>query len=726
MARKSQEYGLIFTAKDKTAKASKSASQRVAGVAKSWLKNAAAMGAAYLSARAVIGTFKTMVTAAAKQQESVTKLNAALAATGQYSAETSAMLQDQASALQQITTVGDEVTLANMALATSMGVPAEKLGDLSEAIANTTAAGLPAETMLRGLAASLSGNAGAMSRYTPEVRQLTEEQLKQGAAIDLVMDRFGGLAEAQRQTFTGATQAARNAWGDYMEAQGGVITQSESVRAAILTISDVLVGMADNTKTAADAAGDSMNGVVFSFITAAEWVTKFGQIVGATVSVVKVFMHSMELAFQSTSLAASAALGMLQIAFAKLMETIAPKKFSGLMREIKDDVDSRLTELSYRVGETAKALSEDANKFLDLGANMATTTRKFDGFRRQVRDTADALRDAQIPTNQLSDGLGDLGDEAKQTAEELAKLEQIRETTNMIAALEYQVAQFETMSVFNDDDARTLDALNEKLATARDNLAGLNDEMIIVEDQTSGWGDSIDWTTEKLSTAMDAWKEFGSTTTTIGYEVAVSIQDVMGNALTSAFDAMESAIQTQLDQIEGLSEGWKAALGAIIGVLLEVVAAVIAAALAQGIANAVTIAGQSASSAGPAAGVVFGVVLAAVLAGVIASIAAAESAKSDIGAAEGGLIMGPGPKGVDSVNLTAAPGEAVAKADTVDYMFRTLTDIARGNAGGQEPALVNAPQYNSLFPPTEAEAMRLTDRALSHTSRKLAAMRRRS
>ena len=88
---------------------------------------AAIGGVAIISAvKKLKDVFVDVVEAAIVQDDAVKKLNNSLITTGQYSEETSRDLQNFASQLQNVTTFGDEGTLAQLAFAQSLGATAEQ------------------------------------------------------------------------------------------------------------------------------------------------------------------------------------------------------------------------------------------------------------------------------------------------------------------------------------------------------------------------------------------------------------------------------------------------------------------------------------------------------------------------------------------------------------------------------------------------------------------------
>lgn len=179
-----------------------------------------------------------VVEAASKQEDAVNSLNQAMRSAGDFSAAASQDLQTFASDLQSITTIGDEATIEMLALAKTFGVTNDQAKDLVKGAAELSAAtGMSLDSAVRNLGKSLSGLAGELGESLPAMRDLTQEQLKAGAAIELVNKRFAGSAAAKLNTYSGSVTSLSNAWGDLQEEIGFYITKNPAVIRAIGALS---------------------------------------------------------------------------------------------------------------------------------------------------------------------------------------------------------------------------------------------------------------------------------------------------------------------------------------------------------------------------------------------------------------------------------------------------------------------------------------------------------
>lgn len=212
------------------------------------------------------------VEAAAVQDAAVQKLNASLRNMGVFTEETSRTLQDFASALQSQSTVGDEVVLNQLAIAQAMGATVNQSKKILTVAADMSSAlGMSLDSATRNLSKSLGGALGELGELAPELKGLTQEQLKNGAAIDILAKKYAGFATAETKTFTGAMKQLQNTLGDAAEKIGEAIVKSPVLIKAINLISQAI----NNTfgKFPVEALIKDLNGFIITIAEVAESLT---------------------------------------------------------------------------------------------------------------------------------------------------------------------------------------------------------------------------------------------------------------------------------------------------------------------------------------------------------------------------------------------------------------------------------------------------------------------
>ncbi len=219
-----QAIDILIKARDEASKkfgAVGNAANSMAGI----LKTAAVGIAGYFSARAIIGFARESVQAFMEQQNAVAGLEAALDLLGKKTE--SIDLQNFASEIQRVTTVGDETTLAIMKLGASMGNlsgDALKKATLA-AIGLSKAYGMDLNTAMTLIAKAAQGNTAAMSRYGIVFEESMTAQEKFNRVLDVGIGKFG-IASAETQTLSGRLKQLSNAWGDVKEQIGQSIATS--------------------------------------------------------------------------------------------------------------------------------------------------------------------------------------------------------------------------------------------------------------------------------------------------------------------------------------------------------------------------------------------------------------------------------------------------------------------------------------------------------------------
>ena len=160
-----------------------------------------------------------------KQEKAVKLLESALWSTGQYTETASADLQNFASELQKVTTVGDEASLELMQFAISAGATADEAKEATrQAIGMSKAFGVDLNTAVRATTLAQQGNYTQLARYIPSIRSANTEAEKAAAAQKALANAFA-LAKDEAQTAQGIQEQLNNTWGDTKELLGEIVTE---------------------------------------------------------------------------------------------------------------------------------------------------------------------------------------------------------------------------------------------------------------------------------------------------------------------------------------------------------------------------------------------------------------------------------------------------------------------------------------------------------------------
>ena len=177
------------------------------------------------------------------QEAAENKLGAVLKTTGEAAGFNLEELKKMASAMQEVTTVGDETTLAGMAiLATFKNIKGEAFQQATMAaldMSHVMDQDLKSSMVQLGKAlndpvAGLSALSRVGVTFTEQQKEMIKALVESGnvmgaqqVMLDELKSEFGGAAAEAATTFSGKIQQMKNNWGDLLEELGFVITKNE-------------------------------------------------------------------------------------------------------------------------------------------------------------------------------------------------------------------------------------------------------------------------------------------------------------------------------------------------------------------------------------------------------------------------------------------------------------------------------------------------------------------
>lgn len=133
------------------------------------------------------------------------------------SGSTTKALKDFASEMQKVSNYGDEELIPMMSNLISLGrTESETMQIMSVALDMSASMGISLDSAITQLNATLNGNIGRLGQQNAELKNLTEEELKQGKAVEILGEKFKGLASATADT----SKQLKNIKGDFKEALG--------------------------------------------------------------------------------------------------------------------------------------------------------------------------------------------------------------------------------------------------------------------------------------------------------------------------------------------------------------------------------------------------------------------------------------------------------------------------------------------------------------------------
>lgn len=207
-------------------------------------KSAAKYAAGYLGARGIINLTKSVIEAFGVQEQAEKRLTIA---TGRNIDA----LKQQASALQQLTTSGDEMIIGVQASLAAFADSDEEIKRLTVSTLDLAAAtGMDLKAAGDLIAKSYGSSTNALSRYGIEVTGVANSTERLDTLTSNIAARFAGQAAAAAETMAGKMQQAKNAVGDLAEVMGEALSDSVIDLAGVLkTATEGVIAFFDVFKT---------------------------------------------------------------------------------------------------------------------------------------------------------------------------------------------------------------------------------------------------------------------------------------------------------------------------------------------------------------------------------------------------------------------------------------------------------------------------------------------
>jgi hypothetical protein len=314
-------------------------------------------------------------------------------------------LTARASELQKVTVIGDEAIIAQQSFLAAQGRTEEQINNtIDAAIQLAAVTDTDLATAVQTLDKTLEGNAGRLGNLDERFKGLTAEQLKSGAAIDLINEKYKGFAETAATTGTGALKQLGNTFGDIQEEVGKrVIPVLNGAAKAINFVIDNAQTLGSVLKVGATFIG------IYAIATKGLSVAKAAYTAATKVATGATRMFNMVLKANPIGLivglliAAGVAIyefrEQINAGIAKLREFVKPL----------DMVLNGLEKIGITIGRVSKEAGEGVDQLGKLrkaleGLTDAEKIARLEKWRKTLEGNADAVRviDAQIDKLKLN------------------------------------------------------------------------------------------------------------------------------------------------------------------------------------------------------------------------------------------------------------------------------------------------------------------------------------
>lgn len=388
--------------------------------------------------------------------------------------DTQQRLIAQAAELQSRSVLGDEAVIGQQAYLASLGMTEEQIGRVIEASAQLSAAtGMTLDSAVKNLAKTFGGLTGELGESIPKLKELTVEQLKNGEAVDFILENYKGFAESAAQTALGPLRQLNNAWGDFLEQIGAAMMPfATKVTRALTVVVQMLQSLSPAMKQVL---------VVVAGLAAAIGPLSLG--IGAVIKVLPMLSAGLTALLSPVGLvvaaivALGAAFAYARIEKRKMIDEMAESdSLEELERKLRDNLarqkavidETTRTRLVPNFGGLVAGFTiqkvPDESQLAPLRREYELLTAAIEKKREAEKKAADAQAEMDRITEQ-----------ARQQTEELmasmnAATEGTERTTGIIGRLQKQIENLEKRKLLPESTLEDIAAANAEIARLREEL----------------------------------------------------------------------------------------------------------------------------------------------------------------------------------------------------------------------------------------------------------------
>ena len=380
----------------------------------------------------------------------------------------------QAAELQSRSVLGDEVVIGQQAYLASLGMTEEQIGRVIEASAQLSAAtGMTLDSAVKNLAKTFGGLTGELGESIPKLKELTIEQLKNGEAVDFILENYKGFAESAAQTALGPLRQLNNAWGDFLEQIGAAMMPfATKVTRALTVVVQMLQSLSPAMKQVL---------VVATGLAAAIGPLSLG--IGAVIKVLPMLSAGLTALLSPVGLvvAAIVALGA-AFAYARIekQKMIDEMAESDSLEELERKLRDNLARQKAVIDETTRTRLVPNFGGLVAGftiqkvpdeSQLAPLRREYELLAAAIEKKCEAEKkaaDAQAEMDRITE-------QARQQTEELmasmnAAADGTERTTGIIGRLQKQIEELEKRKLLPESTLEDIAAANAEITRLREEL----------------------------------------------------------------------------------------------------------------------------------------------------------------------------------------------------------------------------------------------------------------
>lgn len=184
-------------------------------------KLAAGVGIAVAAMSALKAVIADTTAEWAEDETALLRFNAAIAANSSMTSGAADRLNELADSFGMLTGNSTAAIQNMITMLSATGRTEKQINDMMIAAQGlATATGVDLNTALTQLNMTFSGSTGKLAKATPALAELTEEELKNGAAVDLLKEKYGQFADVLGQSSAVSIQNYENTIGEIKSALG--------------------------------------------------------------------------------------------------------------------------------------------------------------------------------------------------------------------------------------------------------------------------------------------------------------------------------------------------------------------------------------------------------------------------------------------------------------------------------------------------------------------------
>ncbi len=425
----------------------------------------------------------------------------------------------QASELQSRSVLGDEVIIGQQAYLASLGMTEAQIGKVIEASAQLSAAtGMTLESAVKNLAKTFGGLTGELGESIPKLKEFTTEQLKNGEAVDFILENYKGFAETAAKEGLGAVKQLKNSWGDFLEQIGSVMLPAvNNLAQALSRAVGVLQSMSPLSKKLIVAIGG---------IAAA--IGPLSLAIGGVIKMLPMMASGFTALLSPVGLVVAAILA-LGAAF-----VYAKNKKDEMLENLTNEFEGlSLRTLESRLKENRRQQAVNENEQLwsstrSVASNVTYALNKGDR-RRQLQMEEQALQEAIRRTKKAIDDKARAEKEAAEISKQMEDIlkgvsTETEEQGGLINNLKSQIEALEKKKLLPDSTVEDIAACNaeiEKLQAELQRLQSIKPEDLIPRDRVQNMLPTVE-----LTVPMPTLKADIGGIKTVVNEYALQMQEI--------------------------------------------------------------------------------------------------------------------------------------------------------------------------------------------------------